>query len=269
MSSQIPLSDVVTRLRAAGCVYAEDEARLLTATARTPEELDRMVSRRVSGLPVEQVVGWAEFCGLQVAVEPGVFVPRRRTEFLVSQAAQVLASADGSTAAAGTRPVLLDLCCGSGAVGAAIAAAWPQLELHAADIDPAAVQCAARNVARTHGEVYQGDLYLALPASLRGRIDVIVASPPYVPTGSVRMLPPEAREHEPLIALDGGADGLDVLRQIAAGAPQWLAAGGSLLVETSDRQAERAAEAVHHHGLAARVARSEELSAAVVIGSRG
>src|SRR6266540_3292563 len=80
-------SVIVTRLRAAGCVFAEDEARLLVSAARTPAELQAMVDQRVAGLPLEHVLGWAEFCGLQIAVDPGVFVPRRRTEFLVRQAA--------------------------------------------------------------------------------------------------------------------------------------------------------------------------------------
>ena len=79
-------SDIVARLRAAGCVFAEDEARLLISEARTPAELTAMVDRRAAGLPLEHVVGWAQFCGLRIAVDPGVFVPRRRTEFLVSEA---------------------------------------------------------------------------------------------------------------------------------------------------------------------------------------
>ena len=90
----IPDSLIVSRLRAAGCVFAEDEARLLMSAARTPAELDAMVGRRAAGLPLEQVVGWAEFCGLRIAVDPGVFVPRRRTEFLVRQAALLLRGDD-------------------------------------------------------------------------------------------------------------------------------------------------------------------------------
>ena len=82
-----PAPEIVTRLRAAGCVFAEEEAGLLVSAARTPEELVVMIDRRVAGLPLEQVIGWAEFCGLRIAVDPGVFVPRRRTEFLVRQAA--------------------------------------------------------------------------------------------------------------------------------------------------------------------------------------
>lgn len=255
-----PLSpaSVVAALRAAGCVFAEDEARLILSAARTPQELAALVDRRVAGLPLEHVVGWAEFRGLRIAVEPGVFVPRRRTEFLVGQA---LAHAPDAS-------VVVDLCCGSGAVGAALAAALGRVELHAADIDPAATRCARRNVAAFGGHVHTGDLFAALPAELRGRVDVLAANVPYVPTGEVGLLPAEAREHEPLAALDGGADGLDVLRKVAAGAPSWLAPGGCVLVETSERQLPSAVEAFTLAGLDTRLAVSAELYANVAIGVR-
>jgi release factor glutamine methyltransferase len=259
------LSAIVTRLRAAGCVFAEDEARLLISTARTPAELADMVDRRAAGLPLEQVVGWAEFCGLRIAVTPGVFVPRRRTEFLVRQAVALARPAAGR---AGSRPVVVDLCCGSGAVGAALGAALGPVELHAADVDPVAVACARRNLAAAGGQVYQGDLYEPLPAALRGRIDLLAANVPYIPTEEIELLPAEARIHEPRAALDGGPDGLDVLRRVAAAAPRWLAAGGHLLIETSERQAPRAVAAFTRSGLVPRVASSEEPSATVVIGTR-
>jgi release factor glutamine methyltransferase len=245
-----------------------------------------MVDRRAAGQPLEHVLGWAEFCGLRIAVDPGVFVPRRRTEFLVRRAAALARRVAAPTGPDPTGPdptgpdptgpdptrqravVIVDLCCGSGAVGAALAAALGQVELHAADIDPAAVRCARRNVAAAGGQVYQGDLYRPLPARLRGRVDILAANVPYVPSGDVGLLPPEARAHEPRVALDGGADGLDVLRRVAAGAPLWLAPGGHLLVETSERQAPRAAEAVGRDGLIPRVARSARLNATVVIGTR-
>jgi release factor glutamine methyltransferase len=244
----------VTRLRAAGCVFAEEETRLLISAARTPEELAAMVDRRVAGLPLEQVIGWAEFCGLRIAVDPGVFVPRRRTEFLVRQAAAL--AGPGNV-------VIVDLCCGAGAIGAALAAALGGAEVHAVDIDPAAVRCAGRNVP---GSVYQGDLYEPLPAALRGRVGILAANVPYVPTGEIGFLPPEARAHEPGVALDGGADGLDVLRRVAAGAPEWLAPGGHLLIETSERQAASAAAAFADSGLTSRVSRSDDLDATVIIG---
>jgi len=279
--SPLPQSAIVTRLRAAGCVFAEDEARLLISAARTPDDLAAMVDRRAAGMPLEHVLGWAEFCGLRIAVEPGVFVPRRRTEFLVGQAAAALGPAPGaadqpSPTAAGPagravargRTVVVDLCCGSGAVGAALVAALDRVELYAVDIDPAAVRCARRNVAAAGGRVFEGDLYEPLPAALRGRVDVLVANAPYVPTDAVGLLPPEARMHEPRAALDGGADGLDVLRRVSAAASLWLAPGGLLLVEASERQAPQLADAFARAGLIAWVASSEELNATVVIGRR-
>jgi release factor glutamine methyltransferase len=272
----------VARLRAVGCVFAEDEARLLMTTARTPDELDAMVERRAVGLPLEQVLGWAEFCGLRITVDPGVFVPRRRTEFLVQQALflirrdsippdppETLVRGDSippDPPGIRARPhdIIVDLCCGAGAIGAALAAAVDRAEVHAVDIHPSAVRCARRNVP---GRVYEGDLYQPLPASLRGRVSLVVANVPYVPTGEIGFLPPEARAHEPLVALDGGPDGLDVLRRVAAGAPEWLAPGGHLLIETSERQAPLAAAAFAASGLAVQVATSADLNATVVIGA--
>ncbi|MFD7407865.1 putative protein N(5)-glutamine methyltransferase [Streptomyces sp. NPDC059866] len=250
-------SSVVAALRAAGCVFAEDEAELILGAARTPAEAAAMVDRRRAGLPLELVLGWAEFKGLRIAVEPGVFVPRRRTEFLVDQA----------VAQAPDAAVVVDLCCGSGAVGAALAAALGRVELHAADIDPAAVRCARRNIAGHGGRVHEGDLFEALPGELRGRVDILAANVPYVPTAEVGLLPAEARDHEPLVALDGGADGLEVLRRVAAGAVRWLAPGGCLLIETSERQAPSAVDAFIRAGLTTRLAVSEELYAHVVIGA--
>ncbi|GAA4224180.1 release factor glutamine methyltransferase [Streptosporangium album] len=265
--SPLPESVIATRLRTAGCVFAEDEARLLVSTARTPDDLAAMVEQRVAGLPLEHVLGWAEFCGLRIAVAPGVFVPRPRTEFLIRQAVALARQAAGQVPA-GPRPVVVDLCCGSGAMGAALAAALGEVELHAADIDPAAVDCARRNLAAAGGRVYGGDLYQPLPATLRGRVDILITSPPYVPTEAIGLLPPEARVHEPQVALDGGADGLDVVRRVIAEVPPWLAPGGHLLVETGERQAAQTVEAVARAGLVARMVNSEELDATVVIGTR-
>jgi release factor glutamine methyltransferase len=251
-------SSIVATLRAAGCVFAEDEARLLLSAAATPADLAAMVRQRADGLPLEHVLGWAEFCGLRIAVAPGVFVPRRRTEFLVHEAA----------AHTPPRAVVVDLCCGSGALGAALAATLEGIELHAADIDPVAVRCAHDNVAAAGGQVYMGDLYEPLPATLRGRIDILVANVPYVPTEEVALLPPEARIHEPKAALDGGTDGLDLQRRVTEAAPRWLAPGGHLLVETSRHQAPDAVETVARSGLIPRVSSSEEHNATVVIATK-
>ncbi|SDM46724.1 putative protein N(5)-glutamine methyltransferase [Allokutzneria albata] len=252
------LHAIITRLRAAGCVFAEDEARLLSTAARDHAELHAMVDRRVSGLPLEHILGWAEFHGLRVTVGPGVFVPRRRTEYLVHRATPLL------------RPhtVVVDLCCGSGAVGAALATTEPRIALHAADIEPAAVKCALHNITQHGGEVHEGDLYDALPTALRGRVHIIVANAPYVPTDAVALMPPEARDHEPRIALDGGTDGLDLHRRIAAEAPHWLTPGGHLLIETSRRQAPHTAEALATNGFHPQIHHCDDLGATVVHGTR-
>jgi release factor glutamine methyltransferase len=264
-ASQSPCSrsDVASILRAAGCVFAEDEAQLLVEQARTPADLAAMVSRRAAGLPLEHVLGWARFCGLRVAVDPGVFVPRRRTEFLVRQATNLARKANDHPA----RPIVVDLCCGSGAAGAALAAALGRIELHAVDLDPTAVRCARRNLAACGARVYEGDLYQPLPVSLHGRVGILIANAPYVPTAAIELMPPEARIHEPRIALDGGYDGLDILRRVIAAAPTWLAPGGHLLIETGQRQAPRAAELITRYGLVPEVSRSEDLNATVIIGT--
>ena len=252
------LDDVIARLRAAGCVFAEDEARLLTDATGTPSELGALVARRVGGEPLEHVLGWVEFCGLRIAVDPGVFVPRRRTEVLVREAAAL--AAPGA--------IVVDLCCGSGALGVALASVVDEVELHAADLDPAAVACARRNVEAIGGRVYVGDLFDALPSSLRGRVDVLLANVPYVPSHGIGSMPREAREHEPRSALDGGRDGLDVARRVVAGAPGWLRPGGSLLFETGESQAPAAVDVVAGSGLRARVVTDDDRGATVVVVTR-
>jgi release factor glutamine methyltransferase len=273
-------SAVVTALRTAGCVFAEDEAQLLVTAAATDAELTDMVGQRISGLPLEQVLGWAEFCGLRIAVEPGVFVPRRRTEFLVRQAITL----GWQSARPGEPVVVLDLCCGTGALGLAVArglshghgeiraGSHPDPREHAAvyaaDVDPAAVRCARRNLAQVDGHVFEGDLFGPLPAGLYGRVDLLTANVPYIPTGEIELLPPEARQYEPRVALDGGGDGLDLLRRVATAAPHWLAPGGSLLSEVSERQAQPAREILRAAGLGTRVKTSDELNATVLIATR-
>lgn len=248
-------AQVVERLRAAGCVFAEDEAALLIAQAADTGELDRLVSRRVDGEPLEHVLGWVEFCGRRLAVAPGVFVPRHRTELLVAQAV-TLGRGRGD-------PVVLDLCCGSGALGVVVAATLPGARLHACDVDPVAVACARRNVEPLGGTVYEGDLFAPLPADLRGRVDVLLANVPYVPTGEVALMPREARDHEPRTTLDGGPDGLAVLRRVTAEVASWLAPGGHLLSELGEPQVDAALEAFRAGGLDARIVEDDDALVAI------
>lgn len=245
--------ELVARLRAAGCVFAEDEAALLLAAGG---DLDALAARRIAGEPLEQVLGWAEFAGHRILVAPTVFVPRRRTELLVRLA----------RARAPQARLIVELCCGSAAVAAVLAAERPAAQVHAADVDAAAVSCARRNL--DPARVHQGDLYAALPDALRGRVELLAVNAPYVPTREIALMPPEAREHEARVALDGGADGLDLHRRVTAGAPEWLAPGGWLLLETSRSQAERSAALAAAAGLAAEIVRADDLDATAVAARR-
>lgn len=244
---------IVSRLRVAGCVFAEDEAALLLDTARDAAELESMVARRVEGLPLEHVLGWVEFAGRRFHIVPGVFVPRPRTEFLVREVVRIVKHGG----------IVLDLCCGSGAVGAALA---EQLgaDLHAADSDPVAVECARQN----GPNVYLGDLYEPLPDKIRGRVDVLVVIAPYVPTDEIPFLPHEARDFEPRETLDGGPDGLDVLRRVLQPAREWLAAGGILATEVGAGQVPALVELIAAAGLEPAVIRDQDLDATVVTARR-
>jgi release factor glutamine methyltransferase len=247
---------LVERLRVAGCVYAAEEFELLAKVASTPAELAGLVRRRCRGEPLEHVAGRAVFCGLDIRVTRGVFVPRRRSEFLVECAVPIVPAA----------AVVVDMCCGSGAVGAAIRAQRPDCQLHAVDIDPTAVSCARTNLPDT-ARVHLGDLHHALPGHLRGNVDVLVANAPYVPTGRIPSLPAEARNYEPTIALDGGPDGMLTQRQIIAGASEWLCGGGRLVLETCAHHASTLVAVMTGHGFGCRTEHCADREATVVIGT--
>ena len=242
--------ELTARLRAAGCVFAEDEAAALQEAATSAADLEAMAVRRIAGEPLEQVLGWAGFDRIRVRVLPGVFVPRLRTTLLVRLAAERLAVGD----------VVVDLGCGTGAIGLAVAARVPGVEVWAVDVDPAAVACARLNLPPQR--VLLGDLYDPLPAGLTAR--VICANTPYVPTDAIALMPPEAREHEHRVALDGGTDGLAVQRRAIAGAAARLGPGGSLLIETGRRQAEATVGLVHAAGLTGTVHADDEVEGTVV-----
>ena len=246
---------ITVRLRAAGCVFAEEEAQLLMEASSTAVGLDRLVERRCAGEPLEVLLGWAAFRGLRVGITPGVFVPRRRTELMVDVAAAL--APDGS--------VVVDLCTGSGAVALALSVERPDLELYAADLHPAALRCARTNLI-DRAQVVVSDLFAGLPSDLRGRIEVATANVPYVPTGELDLLPPEARDHEPRSTLDGGEDGLDVVRRVAKQARDWLAPGGHLVVEVNRRQVASARFAVATAGLRPTVAAEDEDGTAFLAG---
>jgi release factor glutamine methyltransferase len=263
---------LVLTLRAAGCVFAEDEARLLLeaasgatsdATTVDQERLEALVARRVSGVPLEHLLGWAEFAGIRVLVDDGVFVPRRRTEFLANRAIEL--------AVEHAHPVVLDLCCGSGAIGLALRESLLSRgrapEIYAADIDPAAVSTARRNLPPP-AVVVCGDLFEPLPDGLRGRVDVLVCNTPYVPTDAIGTMPPEARLFEARLALDGGHDGLDVQRRVAAAASEWLAPGGHVLVEAGAEQAPESLAVFERAQLESRIEYSDFFDTSIVVSTK-
>lgn len=227
---------MVRRLRASGSVFAEREAELLLAA---PGDAEPLVARRVAGERLEDVLGWAAFGGRRWVVAPGVFVPRHRSAALVD------------AAAAHARPgdTVLDLGCGTGALVGTLVDRVPGLVVHAADLLPSATACARQNLPGAH--VHTGDLFDAVPHGLR--FDVVLANVPYVPSAEIAHLPAEMREHEDRRTLDGGPDGLDVLRRVLAAAGGRLTARGRLFTELDEEQTGPAAAWARTHGLVAEV----------------
>jgi release factor glutamine methyltransferase len=222
--SGVTFDEAVLALRAAGCVYAEDEATAIWETYDEPSLRAGAVTDRSSGRPLEQVVGWAEFGPVRVALAPGVFVPRRRAEALLEPAVALKPDAR----------VVVDLGCGAGALAASLASLLPSAEVHGVDVDEAALQCARR----TGGfHVHHGSWWSGLPTSLHGRVDLAVAYLPHVPTGHLSDIHHDFRAHEPDLSVDGGPDGLDPLREVLAGLDRWLAPQGVFvtLVEVNQR----------------------------------
>lgn len=229
-------AEVVADLARAGCVAPGAEAdALIEASGEGLGPVDDLVVRRVRGEPLPWITGRVQFCGLRVHVDPGVFVPRPHTEALARRAAGLLP--DAGTA--------VDLCTGSGAVAAILRAAHPDAEVFATDVDPTAVACARRNGV----QAFEGDLDEPLSPSLRGRVDVVTAVVPYVPTEEFHLLPRDVIASEPRSALDGGPGGTAVLLRAAEAAGRLLSAGGSVLLELGGDQADEVASALGRAGL--------------------
>jgi release factor glutamine methyltransferase len=248
---------LVLRLRSAGCVFAEEEAELLLGQFAGPE-LELALLDRIAGEPLEHILGWAEFAGLRIAVHPGVFVPRRRSVLLLEQ---VLAHLP-------RHGLLVELCCGAGALATAVAGGRADATVHASDIDDDAVSCARENLEPLGGQVHQGDMGAGLPPALTGRVDVVVANAPYVPSGQIGLMPVDAREHEPLRALDGGPDGTRMQDQVVAAATTLLSPTGVVVVEASRAQAEKTAARMLWRGFTPEIVLDEELSGTCVVGRR-
>ena len=210
---------VVERLRAAGCVCAEDEAAELLAAAPDDATLDAWITRREQGEPLPWITGTMRFCSRTIHVDPGVYVPRFQSEELARRAAAVLPS----------RGRAVDLCTGAGAIAHHLRSAVLNSVVIGVDIDLRAVACARRNgVTAIVGDV-------DAPLAARS-FDVVTAVAPYVPTAELAYLPIDVQRHEPVVALDGGDDGLSVVRRVVCAAGRLLRSGGWLLIEVGGTQ---------------------------------
>jgi release factor glutamine methyltransferase len=203
----------------------------------TPKELDELrelVKRRGQREPLQQIVGSTSFCGLEVSVNKNVLVPRPETELLAELGWQFLNSLSGST----SQPLALDFGTGSGCLAIALAVKSPISRVLALDISPEALEMARQNAARHQIEpriqFFNGDGFATLPSETR--FDLIVANPPYIPSLEIDTLEPEVRDHDPRLALDGGADGLDFYRRLAQEGGPFLKPGGRIMLEFGDGQ---------------------------------
>jgi release factor glutamine methyltransferase len=214
---------VAERLARAGFVAAEEEAAELRARADGDEALlEELLARRLTGEPLAWITGSVSFCGLELRIDPGVYVPRWHTELLARRAVKRLPP-DGTA---------VDLCTGAGAIAATLAARRPEARVLATEVDPRAVACARANGV----EVLEGDLFAPLAADVRA--DVVTAVVPYVPTGELGLLQRDTFAFESTLAYDGGLDGADVLRRVVREAPRFLRPGGTLLLELGAGQPE-------------------------------
>jgi release factor glutamine methyltransferase len=245
------------RLEAAGVTNARGDAELLAAhvlgvtrgelalrAAMTDSQvatLRELVRRRTERTPLQHLVGTVGFRHVELAVGPGVFVPRPETEVVAGWAIDWL---HGQALDA---PVVVDLCTGTGAIAVAVADEVPGAVVHAVELDPAALDWAHRNTSGTRVHLHHTDAADALP-ELDGRVDLVVSNPPYVPDDERDLVEPEVRDHDPAVALWAGDDGLGVLRVVVRRAAGLLRPAGALVVEHSDRQGESAPAVLHDAG---------------------
>jgi release factor glutamine methyltransferase len=217
-------SALAALLSGAGFVAAQDEAdELLARAGGDVELLNSLVGRRLTGEPLAWITGSVSFCGLEIRVDPGVYVPREQSEALARRAVERL-PADGAA---------IDLCTGAGALARTLIAGRPGARVVASDLDERAVACATANGV----EAYRGDLFAPLPGALRGGVDVVVGVVPYVPTPELALLQRDTLAFESPLSYDGGPDGTAILRRVVTESPRFLRRGGALLLELGGEQA--------------------------------
>jgi release factor glutamine methyltransferase len=228
---------VIGALAAAGCIApSEEAAELIAAAGGEAGVLEQLLARRCRGEPIAWLTGSMRFCDIDLQVAPGAYVPRWQSEPLARRAAALLPAGG----------IAVDLCTGVGAIAAVIGAAVPSARVLGTELDGNAARCARRNGV----EVLEGDLDEPLPVQLEGRVDVLTAVVPYVPSDQLALLPRDVRDYEPRLALDGGGDGTDVLVRAVRGSPRWLRPGGWLLLELGGEQAEPIGEIAREVGFA-------------------
>jgi release factor glutamine methyltransferase len=235
MPADLDVLSVTEALGKAGCVFAADEAReLVQAAAGDQDVLAGFLSRRMQGEPLAWLTGTIMFCGVRLVVAPGVYVPRLQTEALARRATELL-PAEGTA---------VDLCTGAGPIAAVLQAAAPLARIVATDLDTVAVQCARHNGV----DALEGSLDDSISPALEHAVDLLTAVVPYVPTGSLRLLPRDVQAFEPTLALDGGPDGTDLLTEVVRRGPRWLRPGGWLLLELGGDQARSIGSLLHEVG---------------------
>jgi release factor glutamine methyltransferase len=213
-------------------------ARLSLVRDVDPDVAERyvgLVARRSTREPLQHLTGTAAFRHVELAVGPGVFVPRPETELLAGWAVERAAEIGAEVA----HPVVVDLCTGSGAIALSVATEVPAAEVHAVELDGAAYAWAERNLAGSGVDLRRGDMADAFP-DLAGRVDVVVCNPPYIPLEAWESVAPEARDHDPALALWSGDDGLAAIRVLEATAARLLRPGGVVGAEHADVQGESA-----------------------------
>ncbi len=253
--------EAATQLEAAGVHSPRSDAELLAAhllgVERTrlglvpllePAQLEayrKMVDQRSKRIPLQYITGISAMGDIDVEVGPGVFVPRPETELLLGWALAFLEGAH--------EPTVLDLCTGSGALALAIAHARPDADVHAIELDDKAQAWARRNAdlraeaGDTAITLYAGDVTVPdVLANLHGKVDVVVANPPYIPAGA--QLEPEVSEHDPHIALFAGPAGLDVIAPLIPNVARWLVPGGAVAIEHDDTNGAQVAGLLRGHG---------------------
>ncbi len=229
MPTERDRTSLARELAGAGFVAAEDEAEALIACAGGDAvRLDSLVDRRLTGEPLAWITGSVRFCGADILVDPGVYVPRWQSEPLARRAASRLPP-DGAA---------IDVCTGAGAIAAVLARAHPRAQIVASDRDQRAVACAISNGI----DAYRGDLFGPIPSALQSQVDVVVGVVPYVPTADLALLPHGTLEFESPVPYDGGRDGLEILRRVLVESPRFLRPGGALLLELGGDQADTLAD---------------------------